>query len=844
MVEGLEDRVERAEAAQEAMAVQLEAALAEGALTGRLTPRPGLSLDPELVEHLELSSAEMAASSKKADAEDKAADEEDEEADEEEGHSDLGEEDSTASVKASGVKKSSRFVSRVIGSASDEGEGDMHEPSAAAELSAELVATLASAARRWRKMEPVPDMSVVLRMLKGCTLDGSFSFERGSAWALGCMRLVMRDNPRVNERLLVDQLKLGRVGGGIADACTASQLNLMRTLISRGVDGTDLADFLLARSAPVGMLPGEVDEEALEEERRLFASAHGLPEDLIPALERLVTELLMPTASNVHTLRTSEAALKEENARLRIDLNQVTHQMKEQLAHDSAMDQARRRLAEIKTAPTKTPLEVFMEDNVLDKSEYFTGLGSGPNVPSCLRTNDRVRRKQMAKRDCEKIIKEIWAHKLADQTAHGKKHLTEFVFHYFKRKYGVQGLIVEQSYNLLQALHTFRYDADCNIFLKVFIGDVDEEVYLNQVALIDDVKRLFVMVDVAVHDGQEKGYCTYDELCTSLAAFCFRKTTERINQLTRALQLDLNTMEGLSLGEAKGGGGARIAYSLLFEEDDDANESNFVERLRDQYLVERLEFFNSIEEHLYEGTSYNEECSRNHLTRAIRLTDQAIKEETLAKLVRAAFPHNAATTTVAQCMARLRRCGMNLSAAEKGGGGGGEMQGEAQGLVARAVMQKFKSARSSFNSDGGGGSGGGGGGSGGASSSALGANKKLSKADAERTIQDSAKAAAAAVRRATNPRNSGSSSASSAAGAAAGELNLNALNLDSTPQQEAAAAAARRGQRRPTLLNAISAVHIAQREDDLLKQQDKEQRNKQALAATLEEPENEEPEAA
>jgi len=79
-------------------------------------------------------------------------------------------------------------------------------------------------------------------------------------------------------------------------------------------------------------------------------------------------------------------------------------------------------------------------------------------------------------------------------------------------------LFVQLGYNFLFSLWKYQWDADCELFLKVLAGELQEEVYLAQINLQKDLEELFYSLDKAkgVQNGSipkvRKGnLCAYEQ---------------------------------------------------------------------------------------------------------------------------------------------------------------------------------------------------------------------------------------------------------------------------------------------------------------------------------------------
>jgi hypothetical protein len=55
------------------------------------------------------------------------------------------------------------------------------------------------------------------------------------------------------------------------------------------------------------------------------------------------------------------------------------------------------------------------------------------------------------------------------------------------------------AYNFVYSLGQHSYDADCNLFLRIFTGDVEEAVRHEQQALEGEILKMLTLLDVSVN---------------------------------------------------------------------------------------------------------------------------------------------------------------------------------------------------------------------------------------------------------------------------------------------------------------------------------------------------------
>lgn len=147
----------------------------------------------------------------------------------------------------------------------------------------------------------------------------------------------------------------------------------------------------------------------------------------------------------------------------------------------------------------------------------------------------------------------------------------------------------------MHSLKRFSYDADCALFLKVFLGEVSEEVYKDQLRLIFDLHKLFCIMDV-IHGNN--GRMSKRVIRAGLRAyFGDSKGEDQLIEITKAVDVDCP--------------GAHAEWRALFEEDPHTyNQSTFVEKIQTQLLDERVAYFRNLEDVLYTLTAWKEDCTK------------------------------------------------------------------------------------------------------------------------------------------------------------------------------------------------------------------------------------------
>ena len=109
------------------------------------------------------------------------------------------------------------------------------------------------------------------------------------------------------------------------------------------------------------------------------------------------------------------------------------------------------------------------------REKFFEGSGTGASVPKYLRTKGKVRNRMLTKAATESMVKEVWRDKLQMEDSI-QTPMEEFFYNFLKKRFGIHAMIVEWGYNMLAGLERFKYDADCELFLKVLKDEVGQEV--------------------------------------------------------------------------------------------------------------------------------------------------------------------------------------------------------------------------------------------------------------------------------------------------------------------------------------------------------------------------------
>jgi len=262
------------------------------------------------------------------------------------------------------------------------------------------------------------------------------------------------------------------------------------------------------------------------------------------------------------------------------------------------------------------PDDKLKEMEVRDDSMYFD-VDFDAETPKYLKYRGTIRKKRMAKRDCERMLSSIWKRKYSTEST-AKMDLGDYLFDHLKCEFGIQSRVVETGYSLLNALQRYRYDADCELFATILDGELSEDVYRDQVKFL---KALCAELEAA--DKKRTGTLPRAEIEGIVSKLCPAKNEQNMKKLMNAL--DLNDPE------------QRVRYDLLFKEDRDGNQGPFLEELRDQHLAEIDRFHRDIKDALKAAANQFGQVTVQQIERALNDLDRKKPKSELNKYLCAGF---------------------------------------------------------------------------------------------------------------------------------------------------------------------------------------------------------------
>ena len=292
------------------------------------------------------------------------------------------------------------------------------------------------------------------------------------------------------------------------------------------------------------------------------------------------------TVERISAFRDQYDALVAENARINDRLSSC-------LEMEEKRSLARQKLEEEAKLEPKGSIQKYL-DMLEDKGEevwkdQLIGMGVGGDVPKLFRFGGKIRNKHMSKRDTEKMVREVWKDRLASLGSKGSSALlVDFLGGWLQKKVGIAAAVLELGYNFLFGLWKYQWDADCELFLKVLVGDIREEVYLAQNKLQVDLEELFEALDKL--NGQATGSIHKEELIIALRAFF------KVGKLDgKSEEMFKDALEALESDQP----GTQVEWRKVFEEDREFNQGAFAECIREQFLTERKHLNDAVAVSLY-----------------------------------------------------------------------------------------------------------------------------------------------------------------------------------------------------------------------------------------------------
>ncbi|XP_071495928.1 translin-associated factor X-interacting protein 1-like [Diadema antillarum] len=263
--------------------------------------------------------------------------------------------------------------------------------------------------------------------------------------------------------------------------------------------------------------------------------------------------------------------------------------------------------------------------------EYFEPQGLADDVPVYMRYEGKLRKRKMDKVDVGILIKEIWKEKTKQNQERGDAPLEPmdtFLATFMRQKYPDEKSCFEWTYMMVSILEENEEDNHLALFHQIIKGDMDEEVYHQQLTNLADVMDALTKADE--EEGGE-GTMNKDIFEHALREFFPIKDDDSIQALVDA-----------AIDELKPEDESKLQYQELFTEEEDGTVGPFISTLRAQEQAEKLQYVEEIRRELEE----KEEVPWRELQMAINVVDAEIDRPHIVQYVCRAFdvPQDQITT--------------------------------------------------------------------------------------------------------------------------------------------------------------------------------------------------------
>ncbi|KAI4534339.1 hypothetical protein MG293_015199 [Ovis ammon polii] len=263
-------------------------------------------------------------------------------------------------------------------------------------------------------------------------------------------------------------------------------------------------------------------------------------------------------------------------------------------------------------------VDVLLEEigeGLLREKDFFPGLGYGESIPPFLRFDGTVENKKPTKKEVVKLLKDAWKERMTEEQ---KEKFPDFFFSFLERHFG-PGDAMAWAYTIFEYIKLFHTNEVMSQFYAVLMGKRKESVYIKQKETIAQLLKEMTNVD-----SQNEGLLTMEQLSAVLKSTFPLKKDERIQELMEAGGWHPSSSNADLLN-----------YRMLFMEDEEGQSVPFVQKLWEQYMVEKDEYLNELKQEL--GLELNEEVTLPKVREALMNIDPSLDKQTLNHYLRQAF---------------------------------------------------------------------------------------------------------------------------------------------------------------------------------------------------------------
>ncbi|XP_003472195.1 translin-associated factor X-interacting protein 1 isoform X2 [Cavia porcellus] len=263
-------------------------------------------------------------------------------------------------------------------------------------------------------------------------------------------------------------------------------------------------------------------------------------------------------------------------------------------------------------------VDVLLEEigeGLLREKDFFPGLGYGEEIPPFLRFDGPVQNKKPSKRDVVKLLRDAWKERLAEEQ---KEKFTDFFFNFLERRFGPSNAIA-WAYTIFENIKLFCSNDVMSQFYAVLMGKMTESVYINQKETVAQLLK-----EMTNADSQNEGLLTMEQLSTILKSTFPLKKEERIQELMEAVGWHPNTSST-----------DFFEYRSLFTENEEGRNEPFVQKLWEQYLVEKDEYLQELKQEL--GLELYEDVTLSKMRKALMTIDPTLDKQNMNTHLSQAF---------------------------------------------------------------------------------------------------------------------------------------------------------------------------------------------------------------
>ncbi|XP_010610566.1 translin-associated factor X-interacting protein 1 isoform X1 [Fukomys damarensis] len=263
-------------------------------------------------------------------------------------------------------------------------------------------------------------------------------------------------------------------------------------------------------------------------------------------------------------------------------------------------------------------VDVLLEEigeGLLREKDFFPGLGYGEAIPPFLRFDGRVKNKKPSKKDVVKLLKDVWKERLAEEQ---KEKFPDFFFNFLEHRFGPSDAIA-WAYTIFENIRLFRSNEVMSQFYAILMGKMTESVYINQKETVAQLLKEMINAD-----SQNEGLLTMEQFSTILKRTFPLKKEEHIRELMEAGGWHPNSTNA-----------DLFDYRSLFTEDEEGQSEPFVQKLWEQYVIEKDEYLQELKQEL--GMELYEEVTLSKLRRALMIIDPTLDKQTLNTHLSQAF---------------------------------------------------------------------------------------------------------------------------------------------------------------------------------------------------------------